>query len=72
MTLRRKYAAFLLVLSMTSPQALAERRRGVRAPAISDVTPAGWLINHAYPLNDMQPLRSVIGAGTEGGWGDGA
>jgi erythromycin esterase len=59
-----------LVLLLFVPPAIAQRRHAVRPPAVTDVTPAGWLSNHAYRLTDMQPLRTVIGGSTVVGLGD--
>src|SRR6266487_1827415 len=66
--MRKTVIAFLLLFA---PIAFgAERQRASRPPAVSDATPAGWLINHGYRLNDMSPLRLVIGNATVVGLGD--
>ena len=63
-------SALCLLLLLPTPAA-AQRRHAVRPPAIAEVTPAGWLASHAYPLTDMEPLRPVLGSATVVGLGDG-
>ncbi len=66
----RRYACALLLLLLGVTPAIAERRHAARPPAVAEVTPAGWLISHADPLTDMQPLRTVLGSSTIVGLGD--
>ena len=49
------------------PGTAAERRRSAHPP-VSDATPAGWLLNHAYPY--VEAIGTVAGPATMIGLGD--
>ncbi|HYS55190.1 MAG TPA: erythromycin esterase family protein [Thermoanaerobaculia bacterium] len=66
---QRRLAVSLTVVLIGSSAVPATRHRAIRPP-VSDATPAGWLSNHAYRLDDMGPLRIVVGDSPVVGLGD--
>ena len=63
--MRRLVLALLLTASAAAG---VSRQHAVRPPAVSDATPAGWLVNHAY--RDLDAIRILIGTSTVIGLGD--
>src|SRR5437899_12163547 len=58
--MRRYLAGLVAFFFLAAPSAAPARHRALRPP-VSDATPAGWLSNHAYRLDTMEPLRAVVG-----------
>src|SRR5438132_10151361 len=58
--MRRYLAGLVAFLFLAAPAAARGRHRALRPP-VSDATPAGWLSNHAYRLDTIEPLRAVVG-----------
>ena len=58
--MRRYLAGLVAFFFLAAPSAAPARHRATRPP-VSDATPAGWLSNHAYRLDTMEPLRAVAG-----------
>jgi erythromycin esterase len=60
-------AATLIFALLGTPASAVQRHRATRPP-VSDDTPAGWLLNHAYPY--VEAIDTVAGPATLIGLGD--
>ena len=65
---KRITAASLLAAILFALPAMASQRHRPARPPVSDVTPAGWLLNHAYPY--AEAIASAARPATMIGLGD--
>lgn len=61
-------AAAILVFALLGTTASAVQRRRPTRPPVSDASPAGWLLNHAYPY--VEAIGPLAGPATMIGLGD--
>ena len=55
-------AAAILVFALLGTPASAVQRHRATRPPVSDGTPAGWLLNHAYPY--VEAIGPLAGSAT--------